>query len=215
MGSSHGHYRPDDSGPKKSRWELLKSSARLLSYLKPYWPLAVALLAINLIQTALHLIHPHLFKYFVDLVLIGKDYEILYSIVLAVVSIILARAGLGFIYTYRSHWVGQKIILTLRNDLYEHVQALSVRFFESKPTGDIMARVTSDSEQVEQLIVHAAERLLTSVLTLVCITAYMFITDARLAAMATTATARYTTRYARLNIHLRLDARILKCKKMR
>ena len=149
-----------------------------------YWILAVALLLVNLVLIALGLIHPLLSKFFLDEAILGQSYRALKIVVLVVISTIVVRSGLGFVYSYYSHWVGQEIILKLRNELYAHVQSLSVRFFENRPTGDIMSRVVSDSEQVEQLIVHAVERLLTSLLRLLCIAGYMFITNWKLALLA-------------------------------
>ncbi len=169
---------------KKSKRELLQASLRLVAYLKPYWLLAVALLLIHLVLTGLGLLHPLLSGILIDRGILAKNYRVVAVIVLVVVGVTLVRAGLGFLYSYFSHWVGQKVILGLRDQLYGHLQTLSVRFFEDKPTGDIMSRVVNDSEQVESLIVHAAETLLSAILRLVLIAVYMFVTDARLTALA-------------------------------
>jgi len=182
---AHGrHYGPVEHETKKSKWELLKSSARLAAYLKPYWLLAVALLVLNVTMVGVGLIHPLLHGLFVQKAIVEQSYRWLATLVAITIAAHLVSAGIGFASSYGSHWVGQRIILTLRNQLYGHLQTLSLRFFEGRPTGDIMARVTSDSEWVEQLIVHGVARFLTAVLTLLWIAVFLFVTHARLAALA-------------------------------
>jgi len=180
----HGPPPGEEHEQTKSKWELVKSSVRLIAYIRPYWRLATLLLLANMVTIGMGLLTPMLTGILIDRAIIGKSIRALNFVVLVAAGALLARGLLGFIYSYRSHWVGQKVIYKLRTDLYEHMQNLSVRFFESTPTGEIMSRITSDSEQVEHLIVHAVESLLTAVLTLVGIAVFMFVTNAKLAALA-------------------------------
>jgi len=182
----HHHHDPlrSEEERKKSKLELFRSSLRLLSYLRPYWLLAVVLFVLNMALVGIGLVHPLLHGLFVQKAIVEGSYRWLAILVGLSLGALLASSAVGVVSSYLSHWVGQRIILTLRNQLYEHLQTLSVGFFERRPTGDIMARVTGDTEQVEGLIVHTAQRLLSALLTLGWIAAYMFMTHARLAAMA-------------------------------
>ena len=184
----HGrHYGPPPSAEderKKSKRELLKSSIRLISYLRPYWVLAALLLFVNIAIIGLNLLNPFLTGILVDRAIIPRDMRALKVIVLVVLGALGARSVLAFLFSYFSHLMGQKVIYKLRTELFEHMQNLSVRFFESTPTGEIMSRVTSDSDQVEHLMVHAVDSLLTAVLTLAGIAVFMFVTNARLASLA-------------------------------
>ena len=176
---------PDsDEEPKKSKKELFKSSLRLVKYLRPYWIVAASLLLINLFTIGIGLLRPLLSGMLIDEAILARRESALLLIVGAVLGISVLSAVLSFVYSYFGHRVGQNIVYNLRTDLFEHLQGLAVRFYEDRPTGEIMSRIVNDSEAVEGLIVHAIERLLSAVLTLVGITVYMFVTNARLACLA-------------------------------
>ena len=182
----HGarYFREGRDAPTKLTWQQVRSSARLLSYLKPYWIAAVLLFVGNMTAVALGLIHPFLFGQLIDKGIVPGDYHVVGVIALLALAAYVATPVLGGVYSYFSHLVGQRIIRTLRDDLHGHLQRLSVRFYERQPTGEIMSRVVNDTEQVEQLAVHTVERLLSALLTLALIAGYVFMTNAKLAALA-------------------------------
>jgi len=69
----HGHRHLGDEESDKSKWELLKSSARLLRYLRPYWHIAVALLLISIVSIGLDLMRPWLFGVLIDKAILPGD----------------------------------------------------------------------------------------------------------------------------------------------
>jgi len=182
----HGgpHFRSGRDAPTKLTWEQVRSSVRLLAYLKPYWIAAVLLFVGNMTAVGLGLVHPLLFGLLIDKGIALGDYHMVGVIALLALAAYVAAPVLRGVYSYFSHLVGQRVIRTLRDDLHGHLQRLSVRFYESQPTGEIMSRVINDTEQVEQLVVHTVERLLSAVLTLALIAGYVFSTNAKLAALA-------------------------------
>jgi ATP-binding cassette subfamily B protein/subfamily B ATP-binding cassette protein MsbA len=176
------HHRPrDESG--KSRWELAKSTVRLSSYLRPYWFRVALVLSLMIGMRGLHLIIPLFLKILADQVVPERDMRLLGLISGAFVAILILRALMNFGRHYLGHELGQRVIRNLRNDLYEHLQALSMRFFEDQPTGEIMSRVSNDSEAVESLIVHGVQTLVESLITLVGTCVILFLLNARLAAL--------------------------------
>lgn len=101
---------------------------------------------------------------FIDNVLIPQDFAQLYWIILAYLGFTLLQGAIFFSSTYLSNWVGESFILTLRKKLYEHLQSLSLNFFEGRKLGDIISRVTSDITSIERLVVSGA----TSAISYVC-----------------------------------------------
>ncbi|MCD6415655.1 MAG: ABC transporter ATP-binding protein [Planctomycetes bacterium] len=180
----HGHhFGPPGEEPDKSKWEMARSSARLLKYVKPYWLRVVLLLLLIVAMAGLQLVHPDLIRRLIDNAIPNRDFGLLIIIVLVFLGTILLSSAFRFLHSYYGHELGQRLVRQLRNDLYEHLQTLSVRFFEEKQTGEVMSRVVNDTEVVEQVIVHAVQTLIGSVLLLVGVTIYIFLTNARLAAL--------------------------------
>ncbi len=181
----HGHrrFRGPQGRPTKSHWEMVRSSARLLRYLKPHALRVTLLLTLTIWITGMGLVFPWLVKLLIDRVIPEGDERLLVVISLVALGVIVGAALLQFAHTYLGTELGQRIIRIMRNDLYEHLQTLSMRFFEDQPTGEVMSRVVNDSEAVEHMIVSSAETLVTSVLTLLAVAGLLFYMNARLAAL--------------------------------
>ncbi|MFP4026959.1 MAG: ABC transporter ATP-binding protein [Candidatus Brocadiia bacterium] len=184
MSPPHRHSRRLEPETDKTKWELVKSSIRLFSYLKPYWHVAILLLLSSFVAIGLSLARPMLIGFLLDMAIVAKSIFALKILCLVILAIMLGTAILSFINSYFGHKVGHQVVLDVRNDLYSHLQSLSVRFYENRPTGEIMSRVVNDSESVEQLIVHSIQRLLEAFLTLMLIAVYMFVVNWRLAILA-------------------------------
>jgi len=178
-----GRYRGISREPEKSNLAMLKSTMRLFSYLKPHWWKVGGLLALTAGTTALGLVMPWLLKMLIDDVISHRDSGLLLIITFVAVACLVGRTVFGFLHSYLSHQVGQQVVRKLRNELYEHIQSLGVHFFENRPTGEIMSRIVNDSGTVEFMIVHTAEALVTSILTLIAVGVVVFLMNVRLAAL--------------------------------
>jgi ABC-type multidrug transport system fused ATPase/permease subunit len=101
-------------------------------------------------------------------------------------------------------WVGERVILDLRRNLFAHIQKLSLDFFSRQKTGWIVSRLTNDIDALDQLVTDGVTTLVTNGLTLVGAAIFLFVLDWRLA-LATlaimpplvAATLIYRTRSAR------------------
>jgi ATP-binding cassette subfamily B protein len=92
--------------------------------------------------------------------------------VLALVVYVM-RAVLRFLRSYMSHVAGWNVVADVRLEIYEHLQRLSLRFYEDKQTGQLMSRMVNDSDLLEQLIAHALPDVMVNVLMLVGVTAVL------------------------------------------
>jgi ATP-binding cassette subfamily B protein/subfamily B ATP-binding cassette protein MsbA len=72
-----------------------------------------------------------------------------------------------------AHVAGWGVVADLRKHVYEHLQRLSLRFYEDKQTGQMMSRVVNDTDLFERLIAHAVPDVLVNVITLFAITAVL------------------------------------------
>ena len=89
---------------------------------------------------------------------------------LLALGIYVVRVGLSFVRSYMAHVAGWGVVADVRAEIYEHLQRLSLRFYEDKQTGQLMSRTVNDSDLLEQLISHAIPDVAVNVLTLVGVT---------------------------------------------
>lgn len=122
-----------------------------------------------------------LLQIFIDNVLDARNLSPLYWIVLLYFGLSLAAGIFSFCGTFTVNWAGQKFVLALRKHLYEHLQSLSLHFFEGRKLGDIIARLTSDISSIERLIVTGATSALSYVFQLIVFIGMLFFMEWKLA----------------------------------
>ncbi|SFE17011.1 ATP-binding cassette, subfamily B [Thermoanaerobacter thermohydrosulfuricus] len=135
----------------------IKIMKRLLTYAKPYW-LYIFIAAVGiLLVTASNLLRPYLVQKAIDNYINNPNIPkveaingvthigILYLIIITVAFII----NYGQIYLIQ--YTGQKIIFNLRQQIFEHLQSLSLSFFDKNPVGRLVTRVTNDTDTLNEL----------------------------------------------------------------
>ncbi|HOA41780.1 MAG TPA: ABC transporter transmembrane domain-containing protein [Halanaerobiales bacterium] len=100
--------------------------------------------------------------------------ELLLIIVITMLVINLLTSLLATGRMYLVSWLGQKIIVDLREEVYSHLQSLSLNFYNKESTGQIMSRVTSDVDRLQHFLSEDIQRLAQDVFTLVFIMAILF-----------------------------------------
>lgn len=92
---------------------------------------------------------------------------------LIALAVHLIRGFLQFVRSYMGHVAGWGVVADVRQEIYMHLQRLSLRFYEDKQTGQLMSRVVNDSDMFERLIAHAIPDVAVNVLTLIGVTAVL------------------------------------------
>lgn len=117
---------------------------RMLGYLRPYWGrLALALIGL-VIGAGLSLVFPAVISNVVDSVLVAGDLELLNQITIALLLVFLLRSVTSFIERYNLNFVGEKIVVDLRTQLFDHLQTLSLGFFIQRRVGELVSRLSND-----------------------------------------------------------------------
>lgn len=106
--------------------------------------------------------------------------NLLGQLTLLVLVVYVVRAGLQFLRSYMAHVAGWGVVADVRKHIYEHLQRLTLRFYEDKQTGQLMSRLVNDSELFESLIAHAVPDVFVNVLTLVGVSAVLLTLNWRL-----------------------------------
>jgi ATP-binding cassette, subfamily B, bacterial len=85
-------------------------------------------------------------------------------------AVYIARAVLQFLRSYMAHVAGWGVVADVRKYIYEHMQRLSLRYYEDKQVGQLMSNVVNDTDLFEQLIAHAIPDVIVNVVTFVAVT---------------------------------------------
>jgi ABC-type multidrug transport system fused ATPase/permease subunit len=157
-----------------------------------------------LTATATALAPPYLAKLALDDAIKHRGGTQLYVVVAIFVAAGLANWGMTYVETYFTGWVGERILADLRNRLFEHLQRLSLGFYERNRAGVIISRLTNDVEAIDQLVTDGVTSLVQNTLTLIGTAIILFVLDWRLALatcavvpLISIATAVFRTRSAR------------------
>lgn len=102
-----------------------------------------------------------------------KTLALVSKLALLALAVYVIRALMRFVRSYAAHVAGWHVVADLRNEVYRHLQRLSLRFYEDKQTGQLMSRVVNDSNLLEQLVAHAIPDILVNVLMLMGVTAVL------------------------------------------
>lgn len=157
---------------------------RLFSYLLKYKGILLAVLLCMGITVAISLTNPLLIEEAIDHYIADGDLRGLlglgvFALALNIIFIITVKIRM-----YVMSVVSNKILLTIRQELYEHIQTLSFSFFDSRPTGKILARVIGDVNSLKDVLVNAVTTLIPEFVTVVGVVVIMLIKDWRLALAA-------------------------------
>ena len=154
---------------------------RTWSLLRPYrWRALAAVISIT-VATLATLAPPYLAGKAVDDVIGAQSAALLDEILIAMGVALLVGFVAGFAQTYLVGWVGQHALRDLRTRLFDHLQSLSVGFYDRTSTGVLISRMTNNVEQLDQLVTDGVNQLVTSALTIVGALTALLILDLELA----------------------------------
>lgn len=157
---------------------------RLIGYLKPYWiRLVIATILMVIISVATGLL-AFLVKPAMDDIFIARDISRLYLIPVVVVVIFLVKALCDYGRYYLMADVGQSIVRDIRDQLYFHIQKLSLAFFIRTPTGILISRITNDVNMVQASVTSAITGLIRESFTMAGLIFVVFYRDWKLALVA-------------------------------
>ena len=159
----------------------MNSYMRLLKYLRPYLPrLGTAIFCIVLASAA-NLYVPWIIKDVIDRVLAEKDMMMLNLIAGGIVVVFLLRGIFFYGQSYLMAYVGQRIVIDIREDIYRHLQRLSLSFYSRNSTGNIMSHVTNDVAAVQGALADTLIELITESVILIGSIGAMFFLHWKLA----------------------------------
>jgi ATP-binding cassette, subfamily B, multidrug efflux pump len=154
---------------------------RLLVYLRPYSKLLIATIAAALFTSVIELSPPWIIRIAVDQFIMKGDTQRIWYAAIGLLVIAFIQGGFDFLRLYLTAYTGQRVVFKIRNAVFQHINQLSFSFFDEARTGDLMSRVTSDVEILNNFFGRAAVIVITNLLTLVGILVVLFIWNWQLA----------------------------------
>lgn len=153
---------------------------RLFAFVKPYRRrLTIAIVAI-IIGSVLGLAGPYTLQFLIDAVFRQSDATLLNQITVALLIIFGSQAVFYFIRGYLLQFIGERVMADLRIKLFQHLQSLSLSFFNERRTGELVSRLTNDVSTVRGVVTSDISTALSQALTFVGALILIVITDWRL-----------------------------------
>ncbi len=165
--------RGEDQRGRKVRW--------MLGLLRPYRRRVIVMLVALVIATAAGLAPPYLAGLAIDKGIKPGDISALDLIVAAFVASALIYWLASFAQSYLTGWVGERALQDLREEIYVHLQGMSIGFFTRRKPGVLISRLTNDVEALNNLVTDGVVTLFSSVLTLVGVVVILLFLDFKLA----------------------------------
>ena len=158
--------------------------SRLLTYLRPYrWHVVLGIL-MSIIVSSMEAIRPYFIKIAVDQNIANHDGHGLLMTTLTFLGLMVARASVQYVNTYLTQWIGQRTIFDLRMQVFNHLQALGLRFYDRNPIGRLITRVTNDIEVLNEMFSSGIVMVFSDVFTILGILYFMFAMNWRLAILS-------------------------------
>ena len=173
----------DSSVQSQSRGSPLKNMGqfrRLFAFVRPYRGRLYLALAVIAIGSLLGLAGPYTLQFLIDAVFKQNNAGLLNQITLILIGIFLLQSVFYFIRAYLLAFIGERVMADLRIRLFEHLQGLSLSFYNEHRTGELVSRLTNDVSTVRGLVTSDISTALSQALTFIGALILIIVTDWRL-----------------------------------
>jgi len=157
---------------------------RLLTYLRPYKPQVALALAAIISASVLQLAQPYLMKLAIDRYIRAGDLAGVNRIAMAFFVILIGSFLLEYVQTWLLQITGQRIMYDMRLQVYRHLQAIDLQFYDRNPVGRLMTRVTTDVDVINDMFTSGVVSVFGDIFTLAGIMIVLVTMDWRLAIVA-------------------------------
>ncbi|HQS59256.1 MAG: lipid A export permease/ATP-binding protein MsbA [Gallionellales bacterium 35-53-114] len=123
---------------------------RLLSYVKPYWRIFLLSIVATAITAATEPLLPALLKPMLDGTFVNRDETIIRLVPVFILLIFLVRGIASFVSAYTIGWVGDKVVMDLRNEMFRKLMTLHTRYYDDHATGQLISKFTFDVTRVTE-----------------------------------------------------------------
>lgn len=167
---SFNSYKDDEQSTARSKAQTLK---RLLGYLFAYKWQIILVLAVMAYGVAVRLMNPLIMESAIDDYIGQNDFKGLYRLLVMALALNLTLVATVKLRMYIMAKVCNRILLTIRQELYTHIQKLDFAFFDSRPTGKILSRIIGDINSLKDVLSNCVTTLVPDALKVIAVIVIM------------------------------------------
>jgi subfamily B ATP-binding cassette protein MsbA len=156
---------------------------RLLGYVKPYWRMFALSIFGMLVFAATEPLFAAMIKPLLDGSFVERDPDVVRLMPILLVGIFVVRGIAGFINDYCLKWVGRRVVADLRQQMFDHLLRSPTRYYDNNGSGQILAKLTYNVENVASATTSAVTTLVRDGFTAIALLGYMLYLDAALSAI--------------------------------
>ncbi len=154
---------------------------RLIRYIKPLWAQLLLAIIFMIIFSLLTSAVAFLVKPALDDIFLKQDAEMLKLLPLGLILLFIVKGAANYLQSYFIGYVGNRVVANIREEVFYHIQGLSLRFFNSIPSGTLTSRVIYDIAMIQRSVSSVIAGLLKEIITALGLVGVLFYRDWRLA----------------------------------
>lgn len=157
---------------------------RLVSFLTPYKSRLLIVTVLVLVGTASDLLLPWLFSRAVDELGGNRSRQVVIGIALTYVTVVVIRFLSNWRQFYTTQWLGHRVVFDMRNQMFRHLQNLSISYIDQRGVGRVMTRIQNDVSVIQEMFSDTVIGIISNVLVLVGIIVIMLFTNWKMALLS-------------------------------
>jgi len=157
-----------------------------MKFVKPYWFQILITIIIGIIKFTIPMLTPLLLKYILDDVIAAdlaqdeKRTKLYIAMGIMFFIFLVLRPPVEYFRQYYAQWVGSKILYDIRDQLFDHIQKLSLKYYANTRAGEVISRVIHDVEQTKTFVITGLMNLWLDLFTIFIAIAIMLTLDVKL-----------------------------------
>lgn len=172
-----GGTTPLRGKPHGPVWPII---VRLSTYIRAHAVLTGAVILTAFLATAIALLPPWIVRLSIDRYVLPGRVEAIWAAAAGLLVISVIHGGIDFLRLFLSAYMGQKIVFRIRNSIFEHLNQLSFSYYDKARTGDLMSRITADTDVLSQFFGRAGIIVFTNIMFLIGVLVVLFVWNWRL-----------------------------------
>jgi len=153
----------------------MNTQRRLMMYFRPYKIILILAVICTALISLSSLMVPWLTgKGLIDKVIGEKNIPLLNLVALGFIGLVVVKGVFSYLQTYLTSFIGYKIVMDMRNQIFQHLQRLSLSFYKRRRAGEIMSRLISDTNVLQNALVENIMKLILNILLVIGVLIFIF-----------------------------------------
>ncbi len=159
---------------------------RLMTFVVPYKRTFIFVLAAAVLLSGFSTLSPYLLKVTIDDYITLRDYDGMLTLIMLMGLALILEVVFQFMFIFYANWLGQHVILDLRNTLYKHMLEFKMAYFDTSAVGRLVTRVVSDIETISGIFSQGLFMIIADLLKMLVVMIVMWSVSWELSAIVFT-----------------------------